>query len=565
MNTVSDPPSALRHDLMFGSFLTPTAAQAADVVALAQLSDQVGLDLVTFQDHPYQAAFLDSWTLLSYIAASTSRVRLSLNVANLPLRPPVVLARSAASLDLLSGGRLELGLGAGAFWDAIVAAGGRRLSPAEAVVALEEAISVIRQVWDTTQRGGVRLDGRFHQVQGAKRGPAPAHDIGIWVGAYKPRMLQLTGRLADGWLPSLGYLPGGPSDLAGMNADIDAAAAEVGRPPSDIRRMLNVSGRFSAQSGGLLDGPAAQWIEELAYIALEYGISTFILGSDNPADLAAFGEEVAPGVRELVDAERAAPPRADAPAAAVTGIPTAGTATTATTTKPTTAPTTAEALTDGTGAAVTTSGSEPVVPPGLRVTPTPSPASTWSDERVWDESTRPAGPPPPTGFVYSAQAQQVGQHLVDVHDHLRGELEQLRDVLRQVRQGVLTAGSARAALNEMTMRQNNWTLGAFCASYCRLVSQHHHIEDSAVFPHLRRADTGLAPVIDRLEAEHVVIHDVVEGVDRELVTYISEPSDFSPIQRAVDLLTDTLLSHLAYEESQIIEPLARLGFYAGQI
>ncbi len=99
------------HDLVFGTFLTPQNAEPQAPVALAQLSERAGLDLVTFQDHPYQPAFLDTWTLMSYVAASTERIRISGNVLNLPLRPPVLLARQAATLDLLSGGRFELGLG----------------------------------------------------------------------------------------------------------------------------------------------------------------------------------------------------------------------------------------------------------------------------------------------------------------------------------------------------------------------------------------------------------------------------------------------------------------------
>src|SRR3954447_19141121 len=130
------------HDLLFGTFLTPSAEQPADAVELTRVSERAGLDLATFQDHPYQPAFLDTWTLMSYLAAATTRIRLVGNVLNLPLRQPVVLARSVASLDLLTGGRVELGLGAGGFWDAIEAAGGRRLNPGEAVDALEEAIEI---------------------------------------------------------------------------------------------------------------------------------------------------------------------------------------------------------------------------------------------------------------------------------------------------------------------------------------------------------------------------------------------------------------------------------------
>src|SRR5690606_6114554 len=159
-----------------------------------------------FQDHPYQSRFLDTWTLLSYVAAQTRRISVAPNVINLPLRPPAVLARAAASLDLLSEGRFELGLGAGAFWDAIVAMGGRRLSPGESITALSEAIDIIRGVWDGERRGGLRLEGTHYQVSGMTRGPSPAHDISIWLGAYKPRMLRLIGEKADGWLPSLGYL-----------------------------------------------------------------------------------------------------------------------------------------------------------------------------------------------------------------------------------------------------------------------------------------------------------------------------------------------------------------------
>ena len=227
------------HELAFGTFLTPQNQRPEDVVALAQLTEAAGLDLATFQDHPYQSAFLDTWTLLSWVAAQTETLRVAANVLNLPLRPPAVLARAAASLDLLSGGRVELGLGAGAFWDAIEAMGGPRRTPGEAVDALSEAIDVIRGIWDTGQRGGVRVRGEHYTVKGAKRGPAPAHDIEIWLGAYKPRMLRLTGRKADGWLPSLSYLA--QQDIGAANRTIDEAALAAGRHPREIRRLLNIT------------------------------------------------------------------------------------------------------------------------------------------------------------------------------------------------------------------------------------------------------------------------------------------------------------------------------------
>ncbi|MCP2635309.1 LLM class flavin-dependent oxidoreductase [Microbacterium sp. HD4P20] len=283
------------HPLEFGAFITPAAADPQTPVELAQLAEASGLDLVTFQDHPYQPAFLDTWTLMSFVAARTDRIRIAPNVLNVPLRPPAVVARAAASLDLLSGGRFDLGLGAGGFWDAIEAMGGTRLTPGQAVNALEEAIDLIRELWRTDQRGGVFTDGRYHRVHGAKRGPRPAHDIPLLIGAYKPRMLALTGRKGDGWLPSLGYLQ--PGDLQKGNAAIDEAAASVGRDPREIRRLLNI---------GQLSADPAEFAEHLARLASEDGIGTFIIAADDPRLLRFFGEEVAPATRELVAKERGA-------------------------------------------------------------------------------------------------------------------------------------------------------------------------------------------------------------------------------------------------------------------
>ncbi|MGP3533358.1 LLM class flavin-dependent oxidoreductase [Microbacterium sp. RD1] len=281
------------HPLEFGAFVTPSAADPQVPVALAQLAEASGLDLVTFQDHPYQPAFVDTWTLMTWVAARTETVRIAPNVLNVPLRPPAVIARAAASLDLLSGGRFDLGLGAGGFWDAIEAMGGRRLTPGQAVTALEEAIAVMRGLWDTSERRGLFTDGRYHAVHGAKRGPRPAHDIPVWLGAYKPRMLALTGRVGDGWLPSLGYLQ--PGDLARGNAVIDEAADGAGRDPREVRRLLNVPAA---------SGDTRAWVEQLARFALDDGIGTFIVVGDDPRVLQQFGGEVAPAVREIVARER---------------------------------------------------------------------------------------------------------------------------------------------------------------------------------------------------------------------------------------------------------------------
>lgn len=516
------------HPLSFGSFITPENTDPERAVSLAVLAEELGLDLVTFQDHPYLPGFFDTWTLLSFVAARTTRVHLSGNVVNLPLRPPAVLGRSVASLDILSGGRVELGLGAGAFWDGIEAMGSRRLSGGASVRALEEAIDVLRQIWDADAPGGVRLDGEFYRVVGAKRGPAPAHPVGIWLGAYKPRMLELTGRRADGWLPSLSYLQ--PGDLATGNAIIDEAAAQAGRAPTDVLRLLNISGEFSPTGGAFPQGPLEQWIDELSTFALRDGISTFIFGSDTPNDLRRFAGEVVPAVRELVTAERkahlgSAPASSDPPAAP-------------------------EAKRSPPPAAERGA---------LVVTPTPDDGLRRSARQVWDESTRPTGPVPEPGRKYTSEDQASAQELIEVHNVLRAELAQIYDLIDQISAGTTDVGAARSQINTMTIRQNNWTLGTYCESYCRLVTTHHTLEDRAVFPHLRRCDARLAAVLDRLGQEHVTIHDVIEGLDRALVEFVSSPGGIANLRAAVDLLSDTLLSHLAYEERELVEPLARLG------
>ncbi|WP_101523195.1 LLM class flavin-dependent oxidoreductase [Nocardioides houyundeii] len=293
------------HDLLFGTFVTPTNQPVHHAVEQAIVADRAGLDLVTFQDHPYVAKFHDTWTLIAYAAARTERIHLSANVTNLPLRPPAVLARSVATADLLSGGRVELGIGAGAFWDGVEAMGGPRRTAGESIAALEEAVTIIRGIWDTDQPGGLSVTGTHYSVSGAKRGPAPAHHPGIWIGAYKPRMLDLTGRVADGWLPSLPYLPGGAADLTAMNKHIDEGVESAGRDPRAVRRFLNISGAFARTSTGVLQGPPEQWVEELTDIALTYGTSGFILPSDDTATTELFAAEVAPAVRREVAAARA--------------------------------------------------------------------------------------------------------------------------------------------------------------------------------------------------------------------------------------------------------------------
>jgi alkanesulfonate monooxygenase SsuD/methylene tetrahydromethanopterin reductase-like flavin-dependent oxidoreductase (luciferase family)/hemerythrin-like domain-containing protein len=518
------------HDIEFGVFLRPAAQSADQVIALSVLAEEAGYDLVTFTDHPYAPGLLDAWTLMSFVAGRTGRVRLAANVLSLPLRPPAVLAQAVASLDILSHGRAELGIGAGMAWDAIEAMGGRRLDPGDSVDALEEGIHVIRELWDAREQGGARFEGKHYRLAGALRGPAPVHDISIWVGAYKPRMLGLVGRLGDGWLPTVAGLK--PGDLAAGNAVIDAAAAGAGRDPHAIRRLLNL---------GAVDAPARETAADLARLALEDGIGTFIVTVDDPRAMRYFASEVAPRVREAVEEAR------------LLGGPGAPPSETA-------------SVTAGAGA-----GPEAVATPGqtederLGVATTPDPETRLTDRAPWDESSRPHRDRSGPEVNYTDQGRRAGKALVELHDILRSELSEVRDILRQVRDGAMLAREARAALNEMALRQNDWTLGGFCARYCGAVTRHHGAEDGFVFPHLADREPRLTPVIDRLSEEHLVIHDAIQEVDRALVQHMARPENYDAIQAAIDYLTDALLSHLAYEEQELVEPMARLGFQAGQV
>jgi hemerythrin-like domain-containing protein len=193
------------------------------------------------------------------------------------------------------------------------------------------------------------------------------------------------------------------------------------------------------------------------------------------------------------------------------------------------------------------------------VKPTPDDGHRLSQVQAWDESSRPSGPEPEPGQAYTAQQLASAQSLIDVHNHLRHELAQIRDLIEQTAAGTMDVAEARSEINTMTMRQNNWTVGAYCESYCRLVTIHHTIEDQSLFPHLRRSDPRLAPVIKRLEEEHHAIHKILDGVDRALVGLVGQPERIDDLQAAVDLLTDSLLSHLSYEERQLVEPLSRFG------
>jgi alkanesulfonate monooxygenase SsuD/methylene tetrahydromethanopterin reductase-like flavin-dependent oxidoreductase (luciferase family) len=257
---------------------------------LVRVADEGGLALVAIQDHPYQRHFFDTWSLIPTLLAETKRISFVTDVANLPLRPPAVMAKAAASLDVLSGGRFELGLGAGGIPNVIAGFGGPRRTPGESVEALDEAIDVIRLLW--SEQRSVSFEGKHYRLDDARPGPRPAHPISIWVGAFKPRMLRLVGRKADGWLPSLGVLS--RDELRAGNEQIDAAAEKADRDPRSIRRIVNVQGvigetapprselRVGYLAGEPLAGPAEWWVETIAGFAAD-GFDTIVFWPVDPS------------------------------------------------------------------------------------------------------------------------------------------------------------------------------------------------------------------------------------------------------------------------------------------
>src|SRR6202140_3795102 len=177
--------------LQVGISIIPDADSLPRTRSLVRAADEGGLALVGIQDHPYQHHFFDTWSLIPTLLAETKRISFFTDVANLPLRPTAVMAKAAASLDVLSGGRFELGLGGGALPELIANFGGPRRTPGETVEAIDEAIDVIRLLWSDER--SVSFQGKHYWLNDARPGPRPAHPIAIWVGAFKPRVIRLLG------------------------------------------------------------------------------------------------------------------------------------------------------------------------------------------------------------------------------------------------------------------------------------------------------------------------------------------------------------------------------------
>lgn len=297
---------------LFGINIDPGSVDPDDAFRRAEVADRSGIDLALIQDHPYIDRFFDTWMLLAMLAARTERVHLGTNVSSVALRPPAMLAKAAATVDVLSGGRLELGLGTGGFAQGIAAFGGKLRDAPDIVPAFDEALRIIRGLWKS--EGGFRFEGRYYTLKGTRFGPRPAHPIRIWVGAIKPRMLRLTGRLADGVSVSNAYVP--ESDLPDVQRQIDAGAEQAGRKPEEIRRLYNLMGIIDLPGSPnekealrpntpLLD--ADGWAEHLVRLYHDLRIDTlnfWPLGEKQLEQIEVFAGEVVPAVRKELSTTR---------------------------------------------------------------------------------------------------------------------------------------------------------------------------------------------------------------------------------------------------------------------
>ncbi|WUH97901.1 LLM class flavin-dependent oxidoreductase [Spirillospora sp. NBC_00431] len=316
-------PASGRRPLRFGVSLAPDAS--VPLLRTAQEADRFGLDLFGVRDQPYRRDTADALTLVSAVLAATSRIRVLPAVACLPLRPPAILAKAVATMDRLSGGRVELGLGAGTDWDGVEAYGGTRPGgggaggggaggggaggggaggegggAAAARRALEEAVRIIRLHW--SDQNGLRFQGEHYRFTASQAGPAPVHQIGIWLGVTGPRGLDLAGRVADGWIAPSSLVP--PKRLADGQRRLDDAAANAGRGPEEIRRVYVLEGSLDARDArGFLHGPPRQWIYELTELAIGHRVDSFLFGG-RPEQLTEFALEVVPAVREQIARER---------------------------------------------------------------------------------------------------------------------------------------------------------------------------------------------------------------------------------------------------------------------
>lgn len=247
--------------------------------AVWRVADEAGFDHCWCMDHLAtlgprdDGPIFEAWTLLAGMAVATSRTRIGCMVTGNTYRHPAVLAKAAVTVDHLSGGRLEFGLGAGWAENEHTMLGLPFGTAGHRADWLEEACEVIQSLW-TRQR--TSFDGTHYKITDAVAEPKPVQrpHPPIWIGGSgRQRTLRITARYADVWNAA----GGSPDEVAEVSAVLDQRCAEIGRDPAQIRRSVQL--RVAEANDELL---------ELAQSYRAVGVTeiVLILHSQNPAGLA---------------------------------------------------------------------------------------------------------------------------------------------------------------------------------------------------------------------------------------------------------------------------------------
>jgi alkanesulfonate monooxygenase SsuD/methylene tetrahydromethanopterin reductase-like flavin-dependent oxidoreductase (luciferase family) len=285
-------------DLLFGCNVSISAVPDSDPVQDARRAERSGFDFVSANDHPAAGGSVrEAWTLLSWIAAQTQSIAVVPRVLAVPLRLPALVAKASETLDRLSGGRVILALGSGGSPDELDRLGVHPASAAERTTGLEESLRIIRGLWEGEP---FSFSGEVYRVEDLRLDPKPTRRIPVWLGTFGRRGLGLAGSLADGWLPSLGYLPEG--ELPRMRARVLEAAIDAGRNERDVRCLLNLRVRLEEHvisDAGSVVGDAKQIVDRLKQF-VELGFRGFNLvpeGDDLDVQVQKLGDYVLPEVR----------------------------------------------------------------------------------------------------------------------------------------------------------------------------------------------------------------------------------------------------------------------------
>jgi alkanesulfonate monooxygenase SsuD/methylene tetrahydromethanopterin reductase-like flavin-dependent oxidoreductase (luciferase family) len=285
--------------LLFGLNVPTSAAVGADPVSYARTAEEVGFDFVSASDHPCGTnPSYETWTMLSWIAAATSRIKVATRVLGVPYRSPAMVAKMAETLDRLSGGRLILGMGGGYSDEEFHAFGLRVPSAKEKIEGLEEAVRIVQGLWSEPT---FTYEGQHHRTIAADLEPKPEHDIPIWLGTFGKRSLAVTGRVADGWIPSLAFAP--PNEIPEMRNRIIAAAEEIRRDPKEITFVYNIEVRIDtiadANPHVVCGSPEAVADQLRSLVELGFsGMNLMPVGPNLDEQVEGLGAEVLPLLRD---------------------------------------------------------------------------------------------------------------------------------------------------------------------------------------------------------------------------------------------------------------------------